>query len=720
MILATCGMTASSMAAAQTSPPVETSNPVAPAHPGSQTPAGPSAENVTVTAARRSPADSARVALEKVPGGTSVVDQKLVAKSRVMTDQDVLAFQPGVYAQSSGGADGLKISIRGSGIDAGTNYFRQGIYVMFDGLPVTGPGGTPYELFEPLGLDYTEVLRGANAFDAGSVDLGGAINYVTKTGYTALPLLARYEFGSFGYQKEQLSSGAVVGPWDYYISFTNAYRSGYQDHTRATSTGVVANLGYRINADIDTRFYFRYRNTENLYPGDLTPNQIAQNPRQSVAPFNMIGFNATRIQPGSEWLGNKTTIHFDDESKLVIGEDWHNYPIDIREGPQEGVWGYDDFTESVQYTRNDLIFGRESDTDLGVFSTTHLNGYQNVTIRVPQDFTPVQPFGALVQRQTFEGSDNDLHLSSNTNIWKRLWLNLGGAVVYDTRAANVSIPVADTPTYHQDAANLVPRVGLVYAFTPDIRAFANLSRSIEPPNDWEFVGGNVATSGPLNGFPTSAIRLRNETATTAEIGTSGTLKREIWSVDYYHSAVHNELLSISTLQTQLTGFATYTNASPTTHQGVEASLTSVLWDARKWKVSLRQAYTFSQFNFSHDPVFGGNQLPGIPKNFYQGEIRVDLRDGLYGSFNTQVASGMPVDYANSVFSKAYQLIGATLGYDDDKNGRQVFLTLNNLENTHYAAIVEPTYSCHGVSSSCAFLQPGDGFGVFAGIQFGFR
>ena len=115
---------------------------------------------------RQSPAAVAQARLATIPGGTSVVDQMVVEKGRVFTDQDVLAFQPGVYAQSSGGGDGLKLSIRGSGLQTGTNYFRQGIYITFDGLPITGPGGTPYELFEPLGLAYTEVLRGANAFDA--------------------------------------------------------------------------------------------------------------------------------------------------------------------------------------------------------------------------------------------------------------------------------------------------------------------------------------------------------------------------------------------------------------------------------------------------------------------------------------------------------------------------------------------------------------------------
>lgn len=64
---------------------------------------------------------------------------------------------------------------------------------MFDGLPLTGPGGRPYELFEPPKLSRAEVLRGANGFDAGALALGGSINYVTRIGYDAAPLQVRYE-----------------------------------------------------------------------------------------------------------------------------------------------------------------------------------------------------------------------------------------------------------------------------------------------------------------------------------------------------------------------------------------------------------------------------------------------------------------------------------------------------------------------------------------------
>ena len=134
---------------------------------------------------------AAEARLAQVPGGSNVVDMRRPLQGRVASNQDVLAYQPGVYAQSAGN-EGVKISIRGSGINRAPGAHGSGVYTMFDGLPLTGPGGTPYELFEPLWLSRAEVLRGANGFDQGALALGGAINYVTHTGYDAAPLQVRY------------------------------------------------------------------------------------------------------------------------------------------------------------------------------------------------------------------------------------------------------------------------------------------------------------------------------------------------------------------------------------------------------------------------------------------------------------------------------------------------------------------------------------------------
>jgi iron complex outermembrane receptor protein len=170
-------------------------------------------------------ADAEESQLATIPGGTSIVRSQKVEESRTATIADVLNLQPGVFAQSAGGNDALRISIRGSGVDRGTGFFRTGILFTFDGLPITGPSGTPFEYFDPLGLQYTEILRGTNAFETGSLNLGGAINYVSNTGYTASPFEGRFEAGSFGYYRGQLSSGYVAGPFDYYVSIDGSTRA---------------------------------------------------------------------------------------------------------------------------------------------------------------------------------------------------------------------------------------------------------------------------------------------------------------------------------------------------------------------------------------------------------------------------------------------------------------------------------------------------------------
>ncbi|RZI87197.1 MAG: Plug domain-containing protein, partial [Pseudomonas sp.] len=152
---------------------------------------------VTVQGAKQTAAQAASSQLAEVPGGTSVVDSEEVAKGRTGNLQDTLGYQPGVFVQSTGGNDAANISIRGSGANTSPGYFREGIKFLFDGLPLTGPGGTPYEFLNAAGVNYTEILRGANAFQYGALTLGGAVNFVNHSGYTAPGLRLRGEAGSY-------------------------------------------------------------------------------------------------------------------------------------------------------------------------------------------------------------------------------------------------------------------------------------------------------------------------------------------------------------------------------------------------------------------------------------------------------------------------------------------------------------------------------------------
>ncbi|MNJ13202.1 Vitamin B12 transporter BtuB [compost metagenome] len=664
---------------------------------------------VLIQEQEQSELQDARERLNQVPGASNLIDMQRVEQGRVASNQDVLAYQPGVFAQSAGN-DGIKLSIRGSGINRAPGSHGSGVYTMFDGLPLTGPGGTPYELFEPLWLSRAEVLRGANGFDRGALALGGAIDYITHTGYDAAPLQVRYEVGSRGYAKRQISSGQVLGDLDYYVALTDAEYDGYQEHSSGSSKGIAANVGYRFNPNLETRFYLRYRETENDLAGRLTKAQIKHDPRAANPLY--LSRDASRPQPGSTWVGNKTTFFLDDDSRLEAGLVYHDYPMDLREGANRLKVAYSDVSGTLNYLRRDTLFGHESKTTVGWRTTKHLpNSGASEFVRVSENSNGNLPVGTRTRDFSYQGSDSVVHVGNDLELVPNLWLTSGLAMIYTRRESAVTYPENGGKVSQHDW-DYAPRLGLRYDLNPSLQLYGNLSRSVEPPHPWALIW----SSPRVNGQQIQPIEMQNQTATTLELGARGEAQIGRWDLAWYYSDVRHELLAVEIVS----GLpAAEFNASPTVHQGVEAGLDSLLWQrADVGKLSLRQAYTFSDFHYRDDDTFGDNRLPGIPMHYYQAELRFDLPSGLYAGINTQMASKVQVDYANSYPTDAYALLGATLGYNSPKQDWQTWLDLRNLTNKRYAATVTPGYNDNG--KDIAHSTPGEGFGVYAGVSYSFR
>ncbi|MDR6711777.1 iron complex outermembrane receptor protein [Pseudomonas hunanensis] len=638
--------------------------------------------------------------LRQVPGATNLVDLQQVAQGRLASNQDVLAYQPGVFAQSAGN-EGIKLSIRGSGINRAPGAHGSGVYTMFDGLPLTGPGGTPYELLEPLWLSRAEVLRGANGFDQGALTLGGAINYVTHTGYDADRLQVRYEAGSRGYAHRQISSGQVLGKLDYYVALTDSEYDGYQEHSSGSAKGFAANVGYRFNPNLETRFYLRYRETENELAGRLTKEQIKHDPRAANAAY--LARDDSRPQPGSTWVANKTTFYLEDDARVEAGLVYHDFPMDLREGPMRLKVAYTDVSGTLNYLRRDTLLGHESKTTVGWRTTKHLpNSGASQFARTNGD-----NFGARSRDFSYQGSDTVLHVGNELELIPDLWLTTGLAMIYTRRESAVSYPATGGKVSQHDW-DYAPRLGLRYDINPQLQVYGNLSRSVEPPHPWSLIWSSPVATQP--------IAMQNQTATTLELGARGDSALGHWDLAWYYSQVRHELLAVELEQGVP---AKEFNASATVHQGVEAGLDSILWEQPgSGKLSLRQAYTFSDFHYRDDERFGDNRLPGIPMHYYQAELRYDWPAGFYAGINTQMASKVQADYANSYHADAYALLGARLGWNAPRQDWQTWLDLRNLTNKRYAATVTPGYDDLG--SDVARSTPGEGFAAYLGVSYSFK
>lgn len=580
----------------------------------------PQLQTVTVKGQQATPAETAKTKLDQVPGGTSIVDSEQVSKGRTATLQDTLAYQPGVFVQSTGGNDAAKISIRGSGANTSPGYFREGIKFLFNGLPITGPGGTPYEFLNGSGVNYTEILRGANAFQYGALSLGGAINFVNQTGYTAPGLRLRAEAGSYGYNKQSASFGGVEGNFDYYINADNYRSDGFRDYSLSKSQGVVANFGYTFSPKLETQLMLRYRDEYHNDPSATTLDQVKHHSDRASATAASSGAGSRR--PGSVWAGSKTTYTFDDDATLSVGlayyEYAHNNSPNSPSNPS--FWTWHDLSAVINYDRTDQWFGHESRSSIAFTSTEHLKG------EVDSAFANKQTRKRVDYGSSF---DHVFSLGNDLELVDDLWLTTGVSAINVRRHANVKESlVANTTAFPTDVTydnwSLAPRIGVRYQFNPDLQVFANVSRSVDPPASWEYSG-----SGPTAPYVRPLVEQK---ANTVEVGIKGSAGIFDGSLALYRSWVKDELLNVQLIGATPTAAAVTGafNATPTIHQGVEAGLNTRLWDNDSGEqVSLRQVYTYNDFYYRHDPTFGDNQLPGIPKHVYQGEVQYEHPSGFY-------------------------------------------------------------------------------------------
>lgn len=669
------------------------------------------------------PADvrEAEEAVAQIPGGAGVVTAKQFETGRVRNAADVLQLEPGVYAQSTSGNDAIRISIRGSGIQRNPLVFNAGVLGLLDGLPLLTSTGLPFELVEPLAVSHVDVYRGANAFEFGALTLGGAINYVTRTGYDAAAIQGRFEAGSFGYLRGQVSSGQVVGPYDYYVTATGFRQDGFRDHSTGNTSRFIANVGYRT-PDFDTRFFFNFAHNFFEVPDRLTWQQLETNPRQSNPAA--LAFNWFKLNPGSLWIANKSTLRIDASSQVDFGVRFMSFPNKGPGGPFV-IWDANDFSGSVRYSRTDDLAGHRSRTTFALLSSMAMNP----AVQLFSTLSGGRP-GTLLQTVDFGGGDVVLLGSNDLEIFRNLWLTTGLSLDYSPRQSNITYPIANNLS--KDFFNYAPRVGLRYDVTPDLQLFANGSRSVEPPTNWSF---------PLLLLPANLLKnldLKEQTAWTAEVGTRGRAGIFQWSLAYYYSWIRNELLTVTLPNSTLTSTS---NATPTYHQGVELGLNTLLWQSGPSGESFRglprpgsasvgpadeplqtltfnQVYTYNDFHFLEDPLFRDNRLPGLPVHIYRGELLYTHPAGFYAGANVEsVFTQYPVDYANSFYSRPYAIVGAKVGFLQPKEGWEVYVEGRNLANTKYAAVVSPIFDARG--KDAAVFYPGDGRAVYGGVSFRF-
>lgn len=653
-------------------------------------------DSVIVTA-RRNAEDPAVVAdararLSRTPGAVAVVSAESYADRYAPNLADVLRDAPGVYAQKKWGGD-VRLSIRGSGV--GNPNHNRGVLLAQDGVPFNEADGYgDFQLIDPLIARFTEVYKGGNALRFGGALLGGAVNLATPTGRTAASNLSlRLDGGAYGTVRAHAEVAGVRGDWDGFAAVTGQSVEGWRDQSEGESLHLSANLGRSFGQDREVRLMVSGADLHQEIPGSLTLDQALADPTQANAANKAMNYQrnmtSVRTTVQTRWRLNDATLF----EGAVYGT-WKDLDHPIfqvldQQSRNYGAFGRIDWQGRVAGLRADAFYGlwyRQGDLDNLQWANQRGS------------------HGAPTARSFQNAKGLDVFAEGRLFVMDRLALVGGGAwgwaerdyQSYAVPGAGATFDLTADKTYDWFA----PRVGLLWEAEDGAQAFANITRSVEPPN---FSSLSPTPGGFQNIAPQEAV--------TYEVGARGRRGAFTWDVTGYRAELDHELLNFIPNAALGIPAATF-NAGHTVHQGIEAGL--------DWRIAprlrLRQTYALSDFFFEGDKVYGDSHLPVVPPHLYRAELRYDHPSGWFvaPSLEWSIRDAW-VDYANTLKSPSYAVANLNLGWTV-KPGVAVFADARNLFDETYISNFSAVTDASDPSVSTAVFYPGEGRSLFVGLR----
>jgi len=644
----------------------------------------------TALGSRTAPtAGEARQELRRIPGAAAVVADSEYRNSPATTIKDMLDYVPGVFAQPKWGED-TRLSIRGSGLSR--NFHLRSVQLYLDGIPInTADGYGDFQELDPSAYRYIEVYKGANGLRFGANALGGAINFVTPSGYDARPFDGGLDAGSFGFRRAQASTGGAAAGFDWFATGSWQEADGFRDHSYGDAQRGSANLGYRFSERVETRFYLNANDIDQRIPGGVT-RAVALDAPKTAAAANLAG----------DWQRNVETVRFANRTTVdlgptvlelgIFGVDRHLvHPIF-----QYLDYRYDDYGGFVRAVDERTLFGHRNRLLAGInLHNGQLDNEQYVNVGGEK--------GALLSSSEDVSRNLTFYAENAFYVLPQVALIAATQYLDAERDRRDRFLANGDQSGSTDFGLWSPKLGVLWDIDPGWQGFANVSRSAEVPS---FGEGSQA-------IPFTDIRAQR--ATTYEVGTRGERQDYTWDLAVYRAEIKNELQCLFSAF----GNCNVTNAERTVHQGIEAGGSAAVLKGllvpgeAPDSIWLRAAYTLNDFHFDDDPSFGDNELPGAPRHFLRAEALYRHPSGFHFGPNVEwVPSAYYADSANTLETESYFIWGLRAGYDAGGNFAAYIEGRNLGDEAHIAS----SSIIDRANPNLALFEPGTGRALYAGVR----
>lgn len=633
--------------------------------------------------------DGTEKAVRTYPGARTVLSDRALRESGARNLEDAMRQSPGVIVQDETGT-GLLPNFGIRGLNPARSERAQ---VLLDGVPLalapyTGTGLSLFPVTMQT-IDRIDIVRGGAAVRYGPNNVGGVINFIsrpipTAPTYTLSEQLTMADHtGNVLTDTYMRGGGLVTSNLGLQLQLNAIKGAGSRDHSNTAAYNVLFDADWHISDVAQLKGQFQFYQADAQLPGALTPQAYQQNRWQSQRPYDAFG--------GKTWRGSAAYTH-------AIGDTAEFGLLLFGHGSSRTFTFSEPFNPAPAPTV--------------VSNSPRTFGVGGVEPRVSWNLAPggIDQTVTVGARYVREGVDfvvNQYTLRTRATTRQRDWrfdTNAYAAYANDTIrfldrklqiTAGVRYEYVDTAfrdnittsASRNISQELLPGLDIGYQATDEIFLFANLHKSLRPPQVAQVTrGGDVGAEVAWNYeagvrvFPTRGLEI------------SATAFRFDFTAQIEFDRLSQR----------------YLNLGATLHQGFELEA--------KWQpaflpgAAFHVAYTFLDTRLQSGQ-YAGNKVPFASQNLLS--LGADYRTGPYSFGATgYYQSSAFTDAANTVAEDLTGTIGQDPGYwllnlrlarDFELRGGRNITTAFTVNNA-----LDTDYYFRGVDTSPIGRVPGPG------------
>jgi iron complex outermembrane receptor protein len=616
--------------------------------------------------------------------------------------QTSLNLIPGVDMESRTPWGGQRIVIRGyygGGSNGGGmpnfEFNGNGFQLYLNNIPITDAfGGTIMDDIDFSQLGKVEVIKGPQSSIFGS-GIGGVVNlYTVRPAPNTTTISQEALGGSYGLFRSNTTITTAGSNYDLLINYGNQQYQGFRPNDWSNKNYVSFSGNYYSGEKNTLSTYFSYAKSYEQLGGEYDSAELYSHSLTGVSSAAYAA-NNSHVAIESERGGITDNFKFNKDFSWQTTLSLSNRTL-----AQPFAHGYSDLSALSFSGRTALVFEKKV-KKVGIHGTvgaSYLKTNQQSSgifiVPIPIPNPPI-----FANNSISFGSTYNAYTEWNINLPLQFSIKAGASVNFNQFNTQNIMPqtsgntVQMNPNYSRVFPVVVtPNVSLIKVFKDVASVYANVGFGYTPPSI-----SNITTSlGTIDSV------LKPERAIQYEIGTKGSFanKKLSYQLALFYMDIYNKLQT----ETGNIGGASYTftgNVGEQRNMGIELALSYAIISDPKKPVSLLRpfiTYTYSYFRYNNfssavpgdSANYNGKKVAGVVPNRFNAGLDFALKYGVYLNVTYQFVDKNPYTFDNLHYLKAYNLLGAKIGYHKElfkHLGVDVFVGVDNILSSTYASFV---------------------------------